>query len=111
MQDAPLIGSALLEFLCSKCKNVKDLDQYCRDSNNDRSPQDEPAALVGQGRCEDSNGKDVVPSTCSVAQLRHACEKARSGVETRVEKEGSRGVDKHHKVSQSMFGIIDSARI
>jgi hypothetical protein len=28
---------------------------------------DEPAALVGQGRCEDSNDEDVVPSTCRVA--------------------------------------------
>jgi hypothetical protein len=26
-----LTGSALFEFLCSNCKDVKDLDQYCHD--------------------------------------------------------------------------------
>ena len=95
MPDAPLTGSALLEFLCSKCKNVKDLDQYCRNSNNDRGPQGEPAALVGQGRCGDSNDENVGPSTCHSARLRQACEKARSDVETRVEKEGSMEVMVH----------------
>jgi hypothetical protein len=102
MQDAPLTGSALLEFLCSKFINVKDLGHYCRDSNNDRGPRDEPAALVGQVRCEDSNDEDVVSSTCRVARLRDACEKARSDVETGVEKEGSRELMVHVRMRMRM---------
>jgi hypothetical protein len=63
----PVIDHAAIHWAENSCScewkhldwvDVKDLDHYFRDDNNDRDPQHELAALMRQGLCEDSNDEE-----------------------------------------------------